>query len=70
MSNQLKNPIFKYLIILIIGVGLGVWGWIKEDCIGTNCWVGSGFIKWSGVALIVIGLAGWALSSNRPKNPS
>jgi hypothetical protein len=71
MSNQKKNPVFICLIILLLGVALGVWGWIKGDCNSSpECFVGSGFLKWTGGILIVAGLAGWALLSNRPKRGS
>lgn len=68
MSNQnseLKNPIFWCLISLLLGVGLGVWGMIKGDCIGPNCWVGSGFLKWAGGILAAAGLIGWQILGSR-----
>lgn len=65
MSNQFKNPIFWSAIIFLVGIGLGVWGIIKGDCIGTNCWVGSGFLKWTGGILIVTGLIGFFTLGNR-----
>lgn len=61
MTNQFKNPIFWGLIILLSGIGLGVWGIIKGDCIGPNCWVGSGFLKWTGGILCIAGLGTWAI---------
>lgn len=45
-------------IAFVAGIGLGIWGMIKEDCNGPNCWVGSGFLEWTGGSLIVIGLVG------------
>lgn len=66
MSNQTKNPIFWGLIAIILGAVLLIWGAIKGDCSGPNCWVGSGFLKWAGGILIAAGLVGWAtLSSNK-----
>lgn len=59
-KSESKNPIFISFIILLLGIGLGVWGMIKGDCIGPNCWVGSGFLKWAGGILVIAGLAGWA----------
>jgi hypothetical protein len=68
LKSESKNPIFICLIILLLGIGLGVWGINKGDCIGTNCWVGSGFLKWAGGLLCIVGLAGWAIfGSGKPK---
>lgn len=63
MENQKKNhtPLVISIACFIVGMGLGAWGWIKEDCIGPNCWLGSGFIKWTGIAMIGIGLLGMKL---------
>lgn len=61
MTNQSKNPIFWGIIVLVLGMGLGIWGMIKGDCIGPNCWVGSGFLKWTGGLLCIAGLAGMAV---------
>lgn len=47
------------VIAFIAGMGFGAWGLIKEDCIGgPGCWVGSGFLKVTGVVLIIGGLIG------------
>jgi hypothetical protein len=62
MTNQLKNPFFWYVILFAGGMAIGAWGWIKEDCIGPNCWVGSGFIKWTGIIMIIAGIIGMATS--------
>jgi hypothetical protein len=70
MSNQnseLRNPIFWCFIILLVGIGLGVWGMIKGDCIGTNCWIGSGFLKWAGGILVAAGLIGWQIIGNQKR---
>lgn len=66
MTNQTKNPIFWSVLILVLGMGVGIWGLIKADCIGTNCWVGSGFLKWTGGILIVAGAIGiFGFGNNR-----
>jgi hypothetical protein len=65
MANESKNPIFWCFIIILLGIGLGVWGWIRVDCIGPNCWHGSGFLMWSGGILIGLGLLGWFTLGNR-----
>jgi hypothetical protein len=67
MSNQLKNPTFWCFISFVLGLALGVWGLIKEECIGENCWVGSGFLLWAGSILIIAGLLVWAILSNRKR---
>lgn len=61
MTNQSKNPIFWGLVVFVAGMGLGAWGLIKEECIGSNCWIGSGFLKWAGGILIITGLVGLAI---------
>lgn len=58
-KSELRNPIFWSAIAFVLGIGLGIWGLIKEDCIGPNCWVGSGFLLWSGGILIVGGAIGF-----------
>jgi hypothetical protein len=69
MANEKKNPIFWGLIAVVVGIGLGIWGMIKADCIGgPGCWVGSGFLKWSGGILIAGGLGIWAIMSNPKRN--
>jgi hypothetical protein len=52
-------------IAFVGGIGIGAWGLIKADCIGPNCWVGSGFLKWTGGILIVAGLIGFFTFGNR-----
>jgi hypothetical protein len=49
------------LVAFIAGMGIGIWGLIKQDCIGPNCWVGSGFLLWTGGIMIVAGLIGMAM---------
>lgn len=63
MSNE-KNTNIPLLICIIgfgAGMGIGAWGLIKEECIGPNCWVGSGFLKWAGGIMIAGGLLGMYL---------
>lgn len=69
MTNQKKTniPLAIFIICFIAGMGLGAWGWIKEDCIGPNCWVGSGFIKWSGIVMGIAGLIGMFAIGGRTK---
>lgn len=65
MSNQTRNPIFWCLIIFLLGGALLIWGAIKGDCSGPNCWVGNGFLMWAGGILGVAGLVGWFIFGNR-----
>lgn len=60
-KRQLNNPIFWCLVAVLAGLGLGIWGMIKEDCIGPNCWIGSGFLKWTGGILLTGGFGGWLI---------
>lgn len=47
------------VIAFIAGMGIGAWGLIKEECNNTpDCYVGSGFLLWTGGILIVGGLYG------------
>lgn len=59
MTNQKNNPIFWCFIIILAGAGLLIWGAIKGDCSGPDCWVGSGFLMWSGGILMGSGFGGW-----------
>lgn len=63
MSDQSKNPLFWCFIVLLIGIGLGVWGLIRNDAIGN--YKGAGFLEWSGGILIVAALIGWQKLGNR-----
>lgn len=68
LKSESKNPIFWGLIAVLLGGGLLIWGAIKSDCSGPNCWVGSGFLKWAGGILIAAGLGVWAvLGSGKSK---
>lgn len=47
------------VIAFIAGMGIGAWGLIKEDCNNTpDCYIGSGFLLWTGGILIIAGLYG------------
>lgn len=63
MSVQKKTniPLVICIAAFALGMVIGAWGLIKEDCIGPNCWVGSGFLKWTGGILCIAGLGGMAL---------
>lgn len=67
MTNQFKNPVFWGLVSFLSGFGFGAWGLVKRDCIGPECWVGSGFLLWTGGSLIVIALVIWAMVSYRKR---
>lgn len=61
MANKKKTNIPTLLCVLAFaaGMAIGAWGLIKEDCIGgPGCWVGSGFLKWTGGIMIIGGLIG------------
>lgn len=62
MSTEKKTniPLLICIAAFALGMVIGALGWIKEDCIGPNCWVGSGFIKWTGIVIGVVGLIGMA----------
>lgn len=52
-----------------LGMIIGAWGLIREDCIGgPNCWVGSGFLKWTGGIMIVGGLIGMFAIGGKTKS--
>lgn len=70
MANEKKTnvPLIICIAGFALGMVIGAWGLIREDCIGPNCWVGSGFLKWTGGIMIVGGLIGMAVvggKSNR-----
>lgn len=69
MATEKKTNITLLICIicLVAGMGVGAWGLIKEDCIGPNCWVGSGFLKWAGGIMIAVGLIGMATLGGRAK---
>lgn len=69
MANKNTNiPLLIFIICFIGGVGIGAWGWIKEDCQGgPGCWIGSGFLIWTGVTMIIGGLLGMLLIGGKTK---
>ena len=69
MSTEKKTniPLLLFVICFIAGMGIGAWGLIREDCSGPNCWVGSGFLKWTGGIMIVGGLIGMAAIGGKAK---
>lgn len=69
MATEKKTnvPLVISIICFVLGMVVGALGWIKEDCIGPECWVGSGAIKWTGVAIGIIGLIGMAVIGGRTK---
>lgn len=64
-NSESRNPLFWAFIVFLLGLGLGIWGLIKVDCIGPNCWIGSGFLLWTGGILIVAGIVGFFTLGNR-----
>lgn len=69
MSTQKKTniPLLISIIAFALGMVVGALGMIKADCIGPNCWVGSGFLKWTGGLMIVGGLIGMAAIGGKTK---
>lgn len=69
MTNQSKNPIFWGLAAVVLGAALLIWGAVKGDCGGgPDCYVGSGFLKWTGGILIVGGLGLWFILGSGRRN--
>jgi hypothetical protein len=66
-EKKTNTPLIICIIAFALGMIIGAWGWIKEDCIGPNCWVGSGFLKWTGGIMIIGGLLGMALIGGKTK---
>lgn len=58
-----NNLLLISVSAFVAGIALGIWGMIKEECNGSpNCYVGSGFLLWTGGILIAGGLLGmWRL---------
>jgi hypothetical protein len=65
MTNQSKNPIFICLLLVLLGVGLFIWGQYRNDAIGN--YHGAGFLIWAGGLLAAAGLFGWFAFGNRKK---
>jgi len=69
MATEKKTnvPLIICIIAFVAGMGIGAWGLIKVDCIGPDCWVGSGFLMWTGGIMIVGGLIGMAAIGGKTK---
>jgi hypothetical protein len=70
MSVQKKTniPLLICVAAFALGMAIGAWGLIKEECNGSpNCYVGSGFLLWTGGLMIVGGLIGMAVIGGRAK---
>jgi hypothetical protein len=70
MSVQKKTniPLLISIIAFALGMILGAWGLNKVDCnSGPGCWVGSGFLMWTGGIMIVGGLIGMAAIGGKTK---
>lgn len=68
MSNQnseTRNPLLWALIAVIIGAALWIWGAVRVDCSGPNCWHGSGFLIAAGVTLVLGGIGYGFIAGNR-----
>lgn len=64
-NSETRNPIFWGLIAVVLGTALWIWGAIRVDCSGPNCWHGSGFLIVSGITLVLGGIASWFLFGSR-----
>lgn len=68
MTTQKKTntPLLISIICFALGMIIGAWGLIKEDCNNSpDCYVGSGFLLWTGGLMIVAGLIGIFTIGNR-----
>jgi len=66
-EKKTNGALLLFIISFVLGMGIGAWGLIKEECIGPNCWVGSGFLMWTGGIMIVGGLIGMAAIGGKTK---
>lgn len=64
-NSETRNPIFWGLIAVVIGAALWIWGAIRVDCSGPNCWHVSGFLIVSGITLVLGGIGSWFLFGSR-----
>jgi len=67
IEKKTNIPLLLFIICFFLGMVVGAWGLIRTDCIGPNCWVGSGFLKWTGSTMIIVGLIGMAALGGRAK---
>lgn len=64
MTNQFKNPIFWFVIVLFFGgIVVGAIGWnLNESTIAAHAkW---GWLRWVGVTMIIAGALGFFSASN------
>jgi len=66
-EKKTNTPLIICISAFVLGMAIGAWGLIKEECIGPNCWVGSGFLMWTGGVMIVGGLLGMFLVGGKTK---
>lgn len=64
-DSEVRNPLFWALISVILGSVLWVWGAIKIDCSGPNCWRGSGALITIGIIMVLGGIGYGFLAGNR-----
>lgn len=70
MSTQKKThgPLIICIAAFALGMIIGAWGINKGDCNSSpDCYVGSGFLKWAGGIMIVVGLIGMAAIGGKTK---
>lgn len=70
MTTQKKTniPLLICIICFAVGMIIGAWGINKGDCNSSpDCYVGSGFLKWTGGLMIVGGLIGMAVIGGKTK---
>lgn len=66
MANETKNPIFWSVLAFIVGIGIGIWGLIKED---SDNYVGSGTLLVIAVILIIVGIIGMFAFGGKKRHP-
>ena len=65
MSNsELKNPIFLCLVSVLLGIGLLVWGHLKDESTIASRVPGGVAMMIAGGIFIVSGLIGWFVIGN------
>jgi hypothetical protein len=70
MTNQKKTniPLIICIAAFALGMAIGAWGLIKVDCNGSpDCYVGSGFLLWTGGLMIAGGLIGMVAIGGKTK---
>lgn len=66
MANEKNNPIFWSVLAFIVGIGVGIWGLVKED---SDNYVGSGALLVIAVILIVGGIIGMFYFGGKKRTP-